>query len=35
MSAIFETCNGGQNILELVVILINFPLATTETVRDY
>ena len=34
MSAIFETCNGGHNILELVDIFINFSFATIETTGD-
>ena len=35
MSAIFETCNRGHIILELVDIFTNFPFASTETERDY
>ena len=34
MSAMFETCNRGHNILELVDILTNFSVATTETERE-
>ena len=30
----FETCNRGHNIWELVDILTNFSVATTETERD-
>ena len=33
MSAIFETCNRGLNILELLNILTNVSFATTETER--
>ena len=35
MSAIFETCNCGHNMLELFDILTIFSLATTEADRDY
>ena len=35
MSAIFDTCNRGHNIVEPFNILTNFPLVTTETERDY
>ena len=35
MSAIFDTCNRGHNIVELVNILTNFPLVTAEAERDY
>ena len=33
MSTMFETCNRGH-ILELVDILTNFSVATTETERE-
>ena len=35
MSAIFETCKSGHNILELADILTNVSYATTETERYY
>ena len=35
MSAIFDTCNRGHNIVELVNILTNSPLVTAEAERDY
>ena len=35
MSAIFETCSRGHNILEPIYILTTFSFATSETERDY
>ena len=35
MSAIFENCNRGYKLLELLDILSNFSFATTETEHDY